>query len=458
MLSCSRRNLLKAFGAGSALALAGSPVLRALADGKAASDEFFILIHAQGAWDVTLWADPRNKATKDMDPAATDNTDTAGITLWKDAPLDGSTETTFELVQAKGSNLILGPGIGEMLALHDRMCVINGIEMNTVAHADGTTFSATGRHLAGGRASQPSIDTMLANSLGLGQTLPSVSVGFPSWHLSDQDPKSTPVRVASIGSVAESLTRNQTFDADPQRALVTALLTAEAKELADTSQRPDAYNAFGSQLASLSQMLSPKVKNIFDSVQLLKAQPQLTDKAKAPLQFNAAQAVNAAFAIEAMKADLVRCVSFAFGGFDTHNTNYSDQVRVQQDMFALIARMIDGLDNADHPNLPGHKLSEHTHILVVSDFCRSPHINLTMGRDHHPNNSALLVSPKIKGDTTFGKTDEAQLLPAKVDGFLGGPRAVQPPDVLATLLHVVGVNPQDYMREGEPIKAILEGA
>ncbi len=457
MLSCSRRNLLKLFGAGTAIAVAESPMLRALADGKASSNEYFILIHASGAWDVTLWADPRNKATKDMDPADTGNTDTAGITLWKNAVLDGSDESTFELITPKGSSMILGPGIGEMLDLHDRMTIVNGIEMNTVAHADGTTFSATGRHLAGGRASQCSIDTMLANSLGLGQTLPSVSIGFPSWHLQDQDPKSTPVRVASIGSVAESLTRNQVFDGDAQRALVTTLLTQEAKELADTSQRPDAYNAFGSQLASLSQMLSPKVKNIFDATKLLGAQTQLLDKNKAPLQFNSAQAVNCAFAIEAMKQDMVRCVSFAFGGFDTHNTNYTDQVRVQQDMFALIARMIAGLDVADHPNLPGHKLSEHTHILVVSDFCRSPHINLTMGRDHHPNNSALIISPKIKGNTTFGKTDDAQLLPAEVDGFIDGPRPVQPPDVLATLLHVVGVNPQDYMREGEPIKALLEG-
>jgi uncharacterized protein (DUF1501 family) len=455
MLPFSRRNVLKMFGATAAVAAAGSPVLRALADGSGSSDEFFILIHASGAWDVTLWSDPRNVDNADIDPATDANTRTDPITLWQDLPL-ASGANTFQLVHPKGeNNVAFGPGIGEMLDLWDRMCVVNGIAMNTVSHPDGTTFSATGRHLAGGRASQPSVDTMLANSLGVNQTLPLVSVGFPSWHIGNLDPRSEPIRVNAVGNVAESLTRPSTFDSDVQRGMVTSVLTEEAKDLAASSMRPDAFRAFAVQYASLSQMLTPKVKSLFDTKALLAAQPQFTDKTKTAIQFNTDQLVNAAFAIEAMKANLVRCVSFAAHGFDTHNTNYQDQARIQQDLFALIARMIDGLDNAPHPTLMGHKLSEHTHILVVSDFCRSPHINITGGRDHHPNNSALIVSPKIKGKTVFGSTDPAQLLPNNVDGFSDGPRPPTPADVLATFVNVVGVDPRDYMREGEPIKAIL---
>ncbi len=443
------------FAAGAALSVAQSPVIQALADGSATSDEFFIVVHANGAWDVTLWSDPRNKAQKSVDPASTANTDTAGLTLWQDAALGGG-ESTFELLQPNGSNLVFGPGIGEMIDLFDRMCIVNGIEMNTVAHPDGTTYSATGRHLSGGRATQPSVDVMLADALGVDQTLPLVSVGFPSWHHKDLDSRSVPVRVNSVGNVAESLTRVQKFDSDTQRQLVTAMLTEEAKDLAGSSIRPGSYGAFGVQYQALSQMLTPKVKNIFDANKLLSAQPQFKDPAKPKLAFFNEELINGAFAVEAMKANLVRCVSFAVGSFDTHNTNYEDHARKLQDMFALIARMIEGLDAAPHPTLAGQKLSDHTHILVVSDFCRSPAINVANGRDHHPNNSALIVSPKIKGNTSVGSTDPGQLLPQKVTGIFSADRNIQPPDVLATVLSAVGVAPRDYLREGEVISSILK--
>lgn len=455
MNAFARRSLLKMLGAGAAAAAASSPVIRALADGSGSSDEFFILIHAQGAWDVTLWSDPRNEIQGKVDPASTGNTDTSAITHWQNQAL-GDGESTFKLVQPAGSNIAFGPAIGEMLDLYDRMCVLNGIEMNTVAHPDGTVFSATGRHLSGGRATQPSIDAMLADALGVTQVLPLVSVDFPSWHHRDLDPRSVPVRVSSVANVAESLTRVQTFDTDGERQLVTGVLTEEAKELSATSMRPDVWNAFTVQYQALSQMLTPAVKDLFSETKLLAAQPQLKN---APLSFFKPDATNAAFAVEAMKANLVRCVSFAVGSFDTHNSNYEDHARMLQDFFSILARMIEGLDAAPHPTLMGHKLSDHTHILVISDFCRSPGINIQNGRDHHPNNSALIVSPKIKGNTVFGSTDKEQLLPQKVNGFLGGDRFLQPPDVLATLLGAVGVNPRDYLREGEIIESLVkEGA
>jgi uncharacterized protein (DUF1501 family) len=453
-----RRNLLKMFGAGAALAAVQSPVLRALAEGEGQSDELFVVIHAQGAWDVTLWSDPRNKPDKGLDVASTGNTDTSGLTLWQDTAL-GDGESTFKLVKPAGSNLVFGPGIGEMASLFDRMCVVNGIAMNTVAHPDGTVFSATGRHLSGGRASQPSVDAMLADALGVEQTLPLVSVGFPSWHHNDLDPRSVPVRVDSVAGVAESLTRVQKFESVAQRQLVTAMLTEEAKDLADASLRPEVYAAFGTQYQALSAMLTPKVKNIFNADKLLTAQPQFTAAGKPKMAFFTDDVINAAFAVEAMKANLVRCVSFGVGSFDTHNTNYEDHAHKLQDLFAILARMIEGLDAAPHPTLAGQKLADHTHILVISDFCRSPGINVTNGRDHHPNNSALLVSPKIKGNTSIGTTDPAQVLPESLTGVFAKDRPIEPPDVLATLLTAVGVEPRDYLREGEVITPILkEGA
>ena len=41
-----------------------------------------------------------------------------------------------------------------------------------------------------------------------------------------------------------------------------------------------------------------------------------------------------------MKRNLVRCVSFALGGFDTHGNNYRNQAQIQQELFDIIAALV----------------------------------------------------------------------------------------------------------------------
>lgn len=446
-----RRTFLKVLGGAAAAAFAHGPLVRAFAEGQA-SDEFFIFIHASGGWDVTVWSDPRNEVKGLVAPATDGIIETSGLKHWKGVPLgDGSGDATFELV--KGGNLVFGPAIGDLLDFADRMTLINGIEMNTVSHPDGTVFSATGRHLAGGRASQPSVDTILANELGTDRTLPLVSVKFPSWYVGkDLDPRALPVRIASVGTVSKSLTRSQSYDSDKQREAVTTLLSDEAKELADLSHIPDTLAAMHLQFETLKEMLGAKVQSAFNTSALAMAQPQFNFN----MPFQKANAYNAAFAVEAMKQNLVRCVSFALGGIDTHNTNYLNHPLMLQEIFDIIAGLVKGLDAAPHPTLSGQKLADHTHILVISDFCRTPQVNVAGGRDHYPNNSAIVISPRFVGNRTYGKTDVEQLLPAVAGKFLDGDRPVTPPDILATFLHGMGVDERAYLREGEVITELLK--
>jgi hypothetical protein len=85
-----RRSLLGLAGLGALGALA-RPMLSAIAAPSKISgeDEFFVFVHANGGWDVTLWADPRNEHKGIVDPASTANTDTGLVRLWKDVALDG---------------------------------------------------------------------------------------------------------------------------------------------------------------------------------------------------------------------------------------------------------------------------------------------------------------------------------------------------------------------------------
>ncbi len=453
----SRRDLLRQGAAGAAALLPGGLALRALADeqsfGDAGKDEFFIFIHAAGGWDVTLWADPRNTRAGLVEPASTANTETGGVRLWKDETMDGDIHS-FKLLQPSGSNLVFGPGIGGLLDFHDRLCVINGLAMNTVSHPDGITFSVTGRHLQGSRSLQPSINTAMANELGLAQTFPSVSLQFPSSYCGDHlDRRAVPLMIDRVGNIAGVLSRAPQYALDGDAMAVTALLSQEATALASRSAYGDVLRGMALQYRSLPGMLSPQMQNLFNDAKLRAAHPEFKYQARGM----GPSAVNAAFALEAMKRNLVRCVSFALGGFDTHAGNYRQQAQLQQTMFDIVATLLRGLDTTPHPTKAGAKLSEHTHILIMSEFCRTPQINLGGGRDHYPNNSALVISPRFRGNRTFGRTDPDQVLPLATRKFSDEQRAITPPDLLATFVSAFGIAPRKYFREGEVVPELLTG-
>jgi hypothetical protein len=449
----SRRALLTLAGT----AALGWPLSRALAlsPPPSSADEYFLFLHAAGGWDVTLWADPRNERRGIMEPASTDNTDTAPIRRWEDQPLDsagGGGGRTFKLLQPPGCNPVFGPSIGNLLDHYDRLCVVNGLAMNTVSHPDGTALSVTGRHLQGSRVPQPSLNTVMASEFGTGQTLPSVSVQYPSSYVGESlDRRAVPLSVERIGSISRSLTRSALYTSEDDRAAVTELLRREASELAAQSAYPDVLSGMALQYSGLKQMLSPDMQDIFNESKLKTTHPEFNYKAR----FHAAGCVNAAFAIEALRRNVARVVSFALGGFDTHANNYRLQALCQQDLFDLLAVLLRKLDATPHPHRAGAKLSDHTHILLVSDFCRTPQINIGGGRDHYPNNSALVISPRFRGNFVFGKSDPDQLLPAQAKTFSDGERPIAPPDLLATFLHAFGVPPRKYLRDGEVVSELL---
>ena len=93
--------------------------------------------------------------------------------------------------------------------------------------------------------------------------------------------------------------------------------------------------------------------------------------------------------------------------------------------------------------------------MVVSDFCRTPMINLSGGRDHYPNNSSLIISPKFRGNFVYGKSDVDQLLPLPSGAFADGMRPITPPDILTTFVSALGANPRKYLRDGEVVQALL---
>jgi uncharacterized protein (DUF1501 family) len=445
----NRRSLLKLACAGAASSVVGLPVLRAFADAPQSRDDAFVFIHASGGWDVTLWADPRNEKQGLVAPATDEYVDVAALKHW--TPMPASTGgNTFELVQRDG--FALGPALGDLTDMFDRVTIFNGLAMETVSHIDGTYYSSTGRHLAGGRPLATSVDTLLASELGATDLLPLVSVEFPSTFLSRSlDARATPLRMNDVTAVGKALRRSEMFTTSADRTAVTALLANEAAELARGAYDPAPADRMRLQYEALERMLADKsVLDTFDDAKLRAAQPSFfTDAAGSRIvrSFYDDVAVSAAFAVEAIKKKICRCVSFNAKGFDTHSTDYTEAGLRLQELFDIVANMVRRFD-ADG-------MSNRVHIVVISDFCRTPQINARSGRDHYPNNSALVISPRIRAKRVYGKTNPLELLPADSVPTAGGQRKLTPPDLLATLLGSMGINPRKHMRDGEILKELL---
>jgi uncharacterized protein (DUF1501 family) len=435
-----RRDMLKLL-AGGAATMALRPTWAA---GSTQPDDFFIFIDAVGGWDVTLWADPRNERKGLIEPATAANTDAGGLEHWKSAG------DSFEVVTATGSPLRLGPAIGKLFDFRSRLTIINGIAMNTVSHDDGTNYSTTGRHRSGTTSPESSVDVLIANELGTTQMMPNIAVRWPSAFVGERlDRRSVPLRVANVDAITKSFERSTAYLDAGDRNAITAVLTDEARALARHSTHPAVFDQLASQHQALPPLLAGDFTKAFSAKQLRVAYPQFQYHG-----FHENTVVAAPFALEAIKRNIVRCVGFGIGGFDTHTTNQRQHALMLQELFGVIATLVELLDTTPHPTRPGTKLSERTHILVVSEFCRTPQINPSGGRDHYPNNSALVISPRFRPGT-YGKTDLEQLLPASAGTFSDGVRAISPPDVLATFVGAFGIDPRRYMRDGEIVKELL---
>jgi hypothetical protein len=435
-----RRDLLRLF-AGGAAAAALRPAWSAAA---AQPDDFFLFIHAGGGWDVTLWADPRNQRRGLIEPASSSNTDTGGLVHWKPAG------DSFELVTGPGGSLALGPAIGALFDLRDRLTIVNGIAMNTVSHEDGTAYSTTGRHRTGGASAAASVDVVIASELGAAQLMPDIAVRWPSAFVGDRlDRRSVPLRVGTVDAITRSFERSTEVLDSADRDAITALVTEEARGLARRAGRPEPLDQIASQHQALPALIRGDFTHAFSPRQLQAAYPEFDVHGQL-----GDQVVAAAFAVEAFRRNIARCVGFGLGGFDTHTANQRGHARRLQELFGAIAAIVRRLDATPHPTRHGTRLSERTHLLVVSEFCRTPQLNPAGGRDHYPNNSALVISPRFRPGV-HGKTDPDQLLPAAVRRFADGVRPIAPPDLLATFVAAFGIDPRRYLRDGEVVRELL---
>lgn len=122
----------------------------------------------------------------------------------------------------------------------------------------------------------------------------------------------------------------------------------------------------------------------------------------------------------------VRCVSIGWGGWDTHGNNF---VTLKSQLPALdrgLASMIQDFDDRG--------MLDDVTIAVWGEFGRTPRINGNAGRDHWPRVAAAFVAGGgLKYGQVVGSSDR---IASDADD------AVHVQEVLSTLYHNIGINPQ----------------
>ncbi len=141
----------------------------------------------------------------------------------------------------------------------------------------------------------------------------------------------------------------------------------------------------------------------------------------------------------------VRCVTVAYGFWDTHGQNF----RHLRGNLPVFDRGISALVEDLHQR----GLDREVTVLVWGEFGRTPRINRDAGRDHWaPVNCALLAGGGMPTGQVVGATDR-----------FGGHATVRPVhyrDILATVYHNLGIDPHSHLRDqlNRPVPIMPEDA
>src|SRR5690606_24257315 len=103
-------------------------------------------------------------------------------------------------------SMLFGPYIGELGLLHEKLCVVRGMSMETLDHAAGKARFLTGRPPSGFLPRGSSAGTWLSAHLGAGDPIAQLSVGVDGYNV-DQPSWATVMRVDAAPDLLNTLSR-----------------------------------------------------------------------------------------------------------------------------------------------------------------------------------------------------------------------------------------------------------
>lgn len=417
----------RSFLGGSALAMA-LPSLLLARRGKAApadGDLRFVFVFASGGWDTTrVFAPVFDNPDVDMEGAAQPASE-GGIS-WVDHPN-----------RPRVSAFMRGNA--------HRMVVVNGILVRAIAHDICTMLALTG----GSSGLDPDWATILANAAAERFTLPHLVVGGPNF---SGDMVTSVARTGSASQLAallsgDILERNDRYIGSP---------SAPVESAVDRFVRRRAVARASGSHSPVDQALANTFASATDAAQGLKDYQYIMD-----FSAGTSLADQARVAVDALRLGLCRSVTLGFEGggglgWDSHADNDATQGPLFESLFTGLGELMGLLDTTAAED--GGILAERTVVVVMSEMARTPQLNATLGKDHWPYTSMMLMGPGLAHGRVLGGYDGgfggAPVDLASGDLYEGG-SLISAEAVGAALLELAGIDPGDWVSGTEPLRGML---
>ncbi len=415
-LTATRRRLLQLGLAGGLVPALSLPFLSrpARAEGSAA-DRRFLFIFCQGGWD----------------PA------------WAFAPLfdSGRVDMPSEAAAAEVEGIpfvdvAAAPSVrGFFEQFGDQTCVINGLEIQAVAHSACERIAMTNSATEGG----DDWAAILAGNAHTAPLIPHLHVSGPAF---GNRFASSIVRGGTSGQLASLLDGEALARSDlPAGGLSeSALRLADARSLARAQRWASTAPAGrGAQLGEAAVAAEGALGELTDLSDMLVqgGSTALVDRLALPLA-----ALSAGVSRTAMVS--YKAWDNVFNGWDTHQ-DVSLQANHYEELFAALTTVLPALGS-------------NTTVVVLSEMGRFPRINTTGGKDHWTYTSAMLIGAGVAGGQAIGAYD-SELLGLPVDLASGalhsGGTSLLAGHLGATLLALGDVDPAEYVRGASPILAAI---
>lgn len=395
------------YGAAAGLgALAVPKVSRAAPNGP----RFLLIVFAQGAWDVTYCLDPKRAPACDV-PTGAVKTYPGGVRVL----------TSPER-----------PGIDAFFAANAGRCaVVNGLSVNSVAHA-----SAKIRVLTGTRSERnPDIGAIFAATTSETRpqlAMPYVDLGGGAF----AGPLASVMgRVGNTNQLVTLLDRSRAFRRGDQPG---SRYAPDIDERAALDQFIARRAAAAPGSAALAGYHSSRPR-----AEALRQDPRLRAMTVGRITSLAQQG---ALAVELFKSG-VSCAAFLDTrlDWDTHD-DIADQGPSHERLFSELTQI--------SAQLAAAGLLERTTVAVLSEFSRTPRLNdqPSPGKDHWPVTSALLMGGGVRPGT-YGHTDDGLgAQPIRLDDGAASDRGtlLQFDNFAAGLLEFMGVSSRRWIPTTEP--------
>lgn len=403
----NRRDFLKLSSA-AGLCIGGSALLgRAWADGETTpgnpvgyAGPLLVMVQATGGWDPTLLCDPK--------PTTNNSYTEAGVKMAGSiayAPIGTDADAFF------GDH-------------HDKMTVINGVDVATNNHESGRRNMASGRLGSG----YPNLAALVA-----GVKSPESPMAFLTFGGYERTQGVVaPVRDGNANRLAE-LAYPERIDA---ANVDSATYHSEAAHGIIASAREErAAQMFAAQELPRYQSSLDTLMTARTGADDLKLLQEVLPEPNANNDFRKCQLIIAAY-----KAGIGVAANLAMGGFDTHSSHDTDHKARMNTLLRMVSFL--------WAEAARQGVEDKLVVLMSSDFGRSPGYNGNAGKDHWSVSSMIAMGNGIPGDRVVGRTSDGHTLvpldattltePAEDEGV-----RIQPMHVHRAMRRVLDVNGSD---------------